>query len=1246
MTQLAHAKRFEEVRLLGEGGMGVVYEARDTERGEAVALKKLRTFSPHALLRFKREFRAIQDLHHPNIVALRELFSEEGDWFFTMELVPGTDFFDYVRPRGTRGGVYEPTPRRHDSEAETADVATVATMPRVRAAKVVSAPPLDEERLRGALRQLASGLAALHEAGLVHRDVKPSNIRVTAEGRLVILDFGLVTDGTNHHTTAHNIVGTPAYMAPEQATRSDVGPEADWYSVGVLLYEALTGTLPFSGSTVEVLLQKQRTQPDAPSTRDPSVPPDLDRLCEGLLQQDAAARPKGDDILRVLGASSVRLRADPTTHRTQDSPFVGRDVELRELASAFDDARRKGAVSVLVTGESGVGKTCLVRQFVDAARARDPEVVVLMDRCYERESVPYKALDGVVDALARLLARMSDAEAATLLPTRVSPLVQAFPVLQRVAAIERQSRALHRALDPSELRARAFAAMRELLVRLTDRKPLIVVIDDAQWADSDSRLLLAEVLRPPDAPRLLLVATARSLGDDQSAAGRAGLLSSALPGDVRTIEVGRLGYEDGCRLAELLLERSRVADPAFARRIAEESGGHPFFIDTLVRSDALAPGQATPAAHLEDVLWETVERMDPLSRLLMHVLAVASAPVAQDVLASAASDGEGNPEVGKRLAFLRTAHLAQTTGSRARDTASVYHDRIRAAVLARLPEAERTRIHRRLALALERAPGQNAETIATHWLGAGEAANAVRQLVQAADLAAKGLAFEHAAALYQRALDLGVQEEADADATRVKLAEAFAKAGRGHEAARAYLEVAGDGTSNRALDLRRRAGEQLVCCGRVPEGLRTFEQTLAAAGLRAPRSNFAIIASLLLAKAWIALRGLRFVPRAEDEIDPRALLRVDCLASAGPGLGMSDHVRGSAFQMRSLIEALRVGEPGRVAKALAFYGYALASAGTTTFARVMELGERVAEMGRKLERPYLLAMAWGLRGFAYYLSGQYAAAREPLARAEVMLRDECVGVTYELSSGRVLLYRTRLALGELPGLAALADATLHEAERKGDTYTASGVRAGTMYFLALAKDDVAEARAILSRVRLPEGRYLIQHMHNLVARAQIALYAGDVAAARSDLEASWPALRRSMLLRIQSTRIVLHDLRARALLAPGSPVPARAIERDIVALERERAPWATAYADTLRASIAFQAGDRDEAIARLASAGTGFRTAGLRIAGAVAELRRGELLGGEAGAELVQASRTWMEEIGIRSPERICALYSPGFSPR
>ncbi len=181
-SELGGTDRFAVVRRLGAGGMGVVYEVWDREREAPFALKTLRSLSPHRLSLFKNEFRALRGLSHRNLVTLGELMKDRNHWFFTMELVDGEPFQSWVYPEQPETGAR-----------------------------------FDEPRLREGLRQLAGALRALHRYGKVHCDIKPSKVLVTRDGRVVVLDFGLVRDVRGPEDGNDHVMGTPAYMAPEQA---------------------------------------------------------------------------------------------------------------------------------------------------------------------------------------------------------------------------------------------------------------------------------------------------------------------------------------------------------------------------------------------------------------------------------------------------------------------------------------------------------------------------------------------------------------------------------------------------------------------------------------------------------------------------------------------------------------------------------------------------------------------------------------------------------------------------------------------------------------------------------------------------------------------------------------------------------------------------------------------------------------------------------------------------------------------
>ncbi len=507
-------QRFEIIRALGRGGMGVVYEAEDRERGERVALKTLREPSPDTIFRLKREFRALVDLSHPNLISLHDLFVSGVECFFTMELVEGVDFLSYVTTA--------PSARLHPDTVELAE----RSEPDTRSLEVAPAAlrgaalACDEARLRSLLPQLARGLVALHAAGKTHRDVKASNLLVTPRGRLVLLDFGLVADAEEAGQMSRDgrVVGTVAYMAPEQCRGDPVTPAADWYATGVLLYEALTGRVPFAGPATTVLMEKQLRAPAPPRAIVPSVPADLDGLCEALLSRDIDDRPSGAAVLERLGCRAEVEDARPGSVAPGGSillaPFAGRDRELGLLHAGLAMLRDRGATVALVCGASGIGKSTLVHRFITLARAQHPDLVVLEGRCYERETISYQALDALVDQLSSYWRRLSPREAAELVPRGAALLPTLFPVLGRVPAIA-TSMPARSVGDPQEVRTLAFAALREALGRLADRHPLLLFLDDLQWADANTPALLADLMRFPSPPSLFLVLASRPEGAER-----------------------------------------------------------------------------------------------------------------------------------------------------------------------------------------------------------------------------------------------------------------------------------------------------------------------------------------------------------------------------------------------------------------------------------------------------------------------------------------------------------------------------------------------------------------------------------------------------------------------------------------------------------------------------------------------------------------------------------------------------------
>ena len=1002
-----------------------------------------------------------------------------------------------------------------------------------------------------------------------------------------------------------------------------------------MLYEALTGELPFVGPALEVMMNKQRKEPVPPRLLQPSTPAELDQLCQALLRFDPNKRADGPEILRRLGvAPSPSDARSSRPSLTSTPPFVGRAGELGELGAAYERSRKR-AVVVHVHGESGVGKSALVRRFTEALKLEEPDVVILGGACYERESVPYKAVDGLIDALSRYLVRLPKAEAASLLPRQAALVTQVFPVLARVEPFAEAPRGSE-VRDPQELRSRLFGALRELFARLADRKPLVLIIDDLQWADADSLALLAELTRPPEAPALLLVATVR----DRSAGGEASgpnamATSTALAVELRHLQLSRMPSEEARELAQLLIARVAGRPDIDARAVAEEAGGHPLFIDELIRHSH--SGQ-TPALHLEDALWSRISQLEPAARAVLELTALAGGRLLQQTALQAAALDAAS--FGKQVGLLRVAHLVRTSGTRATDYIEPYHDRVRAAVLAHVDELRARSQHRRLALALEAAKHADPEALALHWREAGESARAAEYSAQAALKAARALAFDRAAQLYGDCLALGLLRDGDGRDLRIKRADALANGGRGAEAAAVYNVAADAASPGDALDLRRRAAEQLLRSGHVDEGLATLRTVLGAVGMRLAGTPARALASLVVGRARFRLRGLRFKERSEAQLPAETLMRIDACCSAALCLSVVDNIRGAEFQARHMLLALDAGEPYRVARALAMEASIISTAGERVSERVARLLAASVELGNRIGHPHAIGLAALAGGVAAFQRGRWAEARERCSAADRVFRERCTGVAWEIVTTQLFRLSALGFLGELGELQREVPAMIQEAEARGDLYALTNLRVRPLPFACLAAGDVALARqqAEVAMSQWPRGNFLAQHYYQIVALANADLYTGDGRSAWRRVRESWPALERSMFTRVQGIRIESQHLRGRTALAAlregEEPRAALAAVNDATArLLGEGLPWALGLGRLLQAGVASVMGDQAGAAALLDEAARLLDGCDMRLHAAAARRRRG---GGAAVEAFMTAQR-------IRQPSAMTAMLVPGF---
>jgi serine/threonine protein kinase len=1234
------AGRFSLLRKLGAGSMGVVYAVRDWERGEAVALKMLRYPDPDKLYRLKREFRALAGLDHINLVTLHELLADDDSCFYTMELIEGSDLITYVKSRGAVSG------RLIDSSSQSSGSSPVAgpitaidpasTSGTAYGSEAASGPDAvwptcDEGRLRHALPQLVRGLVALHKAGKVHRDIKPSNIMVEESGRLVLLDFGLVTQLDDEPSLEGQLIGTAPYMAPEQCSGGQLTPAADWYAVGAVLYQALTGWRPYSGSIAEIVLAKQRSTPAPPRALVLGVPRDLDELCVDLLARDPAQRPTAAEILRRLGAELTS--APIQLGETRTTLFAGRREELHKLSRGLATVAGGDTAITLVCGDSGIGKSTLIHRFLEQERSRHTRLVVLQGRCYDRETVPYQAIDSLIDNLSRHWCRLTPIRAAELVPREASLLPRLFPVLGRVPAVASAPRSLD-IVNLQELRTRAFAALRETLQRLGERSLLVLFLDDMQWADSHTLVLLSDLMRPPDPPRMLLVLAGRP-----EACETLTELMQANESGGEVLFLQPLPHHDALELASTLLAHGTTD---LAERVAAEADGNPFFIIELARY--LQTGDHTLATvRLGEVLSQRILGLSEAARQVLEIVALAGAQVTRRTLHRAL--GLTRADLAHELSTLRVQKLVRTSG-RWRDRLEPFHDRIRDAILSSLSESSRRAHHRSLALALE---GEaSAEQLAYHWRGAEEGARAAEHAQTAAETAQARFDFDRAATLYQMALSVQEHEPDHWRALTIAMAEALVNAGRPAEAAEAFTLAAQGADPEVKLALTRCSAEQLIRAGYLTEGLREMNEVLAAIGYRLARTPKGALLSLLLRRSLLRLHGLRWRERSPSDLTPRVVTRIDVCWSAAYSLGFVDLIRGSDYQSRHLLMALRAGDRKRIGRALALEAWFLAGLGAR---RARKVNRLVQELATDTEDPFFRALAIIARGFvSYYLDNDWKSARHWFEEADQLIIQR-FRRQYELDATRMMAIYSRIYGGQLAELTHSVPAFALAAERRGDRHMAVNIRARAN-IIWLVRDDVAGAQAVLERSRgAPVGTiYQLQHYFTLLAGCDLALYCGHPEQAATQMQDAIAPLRWSQLLHSRLARLEITNLQVRIALAraaAASPVDRaplmREVRRHLRRLRRMPPPLARALYPAFRAGMAHLDGDRATTEACLRRAVSALEDLETMLYANVAKRRLAQTIGGGEGAALHAESERWMAGQEVANPERMTAMLIPGW---
>ena len=1228
-------RRFELVRPLGEGATGAVFLALDRETGEHVALKKLFKLDQKSVLRFKREFRSLADIHHPNLVKLYDLHRGQEAWFITMEHVAGKD----LRQK----------------------LSTEATLSRETLQPANDTVPSE---LLTIFYDLACGVHAIHRAGMLHRDLKPSNVLVADNGRVVVLDFGLVREieSSVHVTQDGTVAGTPAYMPPEQAMGAKLSEASDWYAFGAILYEAISGVLPIDGRNATALLQRKLTQDPTPLQT--GAPREVLGLCTALLSRDPKLRPSGTQVLETLAAASGGVREPVTvqehpqtvepTALTTTQPLFGRDTELAQLHAAWEAPGRSGSLVLHVRGASGSGKSTLVEHFLDDAAGHGfTPPVILRSRCYEREAMPFKALDGVLDALVSHLSLLDDVTCAHVLPTDVSDLALLFPALDRLNAVQRLRAARRGRGDETQTRQRAEQALRALVTSVAGQRRLLLWIDDMQWGDLDSAGVLRDWLEHPLEGPVTIVLTYRS--EEIHTSASLALLLDRPEETVRdaqvTLDLDPLRASDVRTLCQHRLAQRSHAPEAMIERIVQESHGNPFLAQQLT-----AIAEAKLARHdtsldglsMEALVQRASSFVGDSARAILNVLAIAGRPL-QVQLALSTS---GVISAGRaHIHTLRSLRLIRTREASGERLLEVYHDRVRETVQASLSAEESQRIHAALLQELQAQGRDDHDWLHTLAVGAEQRGPAFRHGLLAAERASASLAFERAAELYSKCLVLFNGELEQYELWK-KLATAEAQCRRGYAAARAYAHAAQHAPAAQRSQLLQLAASHLVRSGRFAEGERVVQQVLETEKLPVPKTHAGLLAAIAWERGRIALRSFDVPARPEpsNELAHDALL----YGTLSVETQMYAPLRSALFQARALRLALDYGTSTQVARAMCLAATVACISGTRRAAqRSHDLLNRAEHMFKQSGSQDVQVELLSARAVCAQFLGNFEDAIEPADAVESMVASRTFsgmhGDYYYMFTVRMVQISALQSIGRL--LEARQVLQKHVTLARATDNLAAILQVSMNRAIdEQALDMCAGSRARLDteHAQLPSGGELgILTVGHMLAVMRAACANRDYDWAFSRLEEYWLPYQRSIVHGSAFVACLAHTTHARLLLNHHVDSGARG---DAAALVREDLAQLAHLPSGLmadvpiartRARLAALQGNKQQAIELLRKCLAHLGKNMIRQEIEHDRYALGLLVGGSEGTQLLAAAREGLRNCGISDPDADMRAYVP-----
>lgn len=756
------------LKTLGGGNMGVVYLAEDTEGGGMYALKRLSaSLSPseREVRRFRREFMTLSRLRHPNIVEVYESGIDHESLYFIMEYVQGPTLRQHFLPSHP--------PEEPEKHAEW--LAKFNT----------------NERILNVLNiaiQICDALTWIHSYGIIHRDLKPENMLLKSAQHIKLLDFGIAKryGGQEETSQSRAIMGTLTYISPEQAQCVDVDGRSDLYTLGVILYELLTGRPPFmSPEPIGRIYMHLNHQPAPLRDWNPHIAPALEDIVLKLLEKDPWERyQRAEDVreaLETLLASSGvdQPGAVPGLQvpqlRISDPNFVGRERERSELLQQIDGLRamQRGGF-VLLSGGSGIGKTRLAREIMSTARIQ--QVECYLARCY-KESPPYTAYQEVMEQVRTALSAREEMYTERLWGSLAETW---FSMMYSAGPSEGIDALTPSIPDASGEKHLLFDTLRQMLERILEHEPVLIVLDDLMFADETSleltEYLVQHLIEGEKSYPLMILGIFRNEDVNTEHPLNQCLMRLSTPHQqYRLYDLPALSQPEVVEMASSMLGLPPA--PEALEQLMLQSQGIPFFVEELLKAwdedkQMVEGGDCwylLANAFAEDNQPSSLSELPPtLQKRLLHRLQRISASAKELATWIAICGQEASFEMLLSLTGWNEAELLSCLEQLlqhkilAEDwTAGIeryrfYHPGIPKTLLSPLAPEEKRKFHLRAAQAFKQSQQIEVsfELLAHHFLEAGEISQGGWYLLLAAEQQLRALANLSAEELLQRCKEL------------------------------------------------------------------------------------------------------------------------------------------------------------------------------------------------------------------------------------------------------------------------------------------------------------------------------------------------------------------------------------------------------------------------------------------------------------------------------------------------------------